>query len=295
MTVEALRSSIHGETHIDPAAQHLYHNGRLISDNNKTMEELSIGDGEMLALHVRDMRGSTGVPTNNSSSSGQAGSSTQNQQQPGAPRSAVQTDPEVIRLQFLGNPSLIPELRRTQPRLADHINDPQQFAAEFRNAADREFRDKAERQRQIAALNADPFDVEAQAKIEEMIRQERVMENLQNAMEHNPEGEDKLLIQGVEVPFLGEADIPKEVEEALAVEPKLAGPSGMAIGAKSGTVSQPAQPAQQAQQTEQAQPSFPNEAIEQLVQLGFSREAVINALHATGGNVEYAAGLLFDQ
>ena len=46
-----------------------------------------------------------------------------------------------------------------------------------------------ERQNQIALLNDDPFNVEAQKKIEELIRQDRVIENLQHAYEHNPEGE----------------------------------------------------------------------------------------------------------
>lgn len=50
-------------------------------------------------------------------------------------------------------------------------------------------RDAQMRRRQhIADLNADPFDVEAQTRIAEMIREERVQENLQNAIEHNPEG-----------------------------------------------------------------------------------------------------------
>lgn len=121
---------------------------------------------------------------------------------------------------------------------------------------------------------------------------------------------DKLVIQGVEVPFLGEADIPKDVEEALEEEPKVAGPGGTEIGGRSGAISQPAAPgasstpqpstapaqalsAAAAPPAAQTQLSFPTEAVEQLVQLGFPRQAAISALQATGGNVELAAGLLF--
>lgn len=39
----------------------------------------------------------------------------------------------------------------------------------------------------LALQNSDPFDVEAQKKIEEAIRQERVAENLEHAMEYSPE------------------------------------------------------------------------------------------------------------
>lgn len=450
MTVEALRDTIQAETRIDPTAQHLYHNGQLITDNNKTLEELSIADGELLALHVRDMRGSTGLPAaGGPSSSRQAAAAPQQARRAGGSSGAagagnMETDPEVIRLQILGNPTYRAELQRTQPQLASVVDDPQRFAAAFRDAYDRERRERVERQRQIAALNADPFDIEAQAKIEEIIRQERVMENLQNAMEHNPEGSippltrephspkickwkqtesrtvfgrvhmlyvdvevnghkvkalvdsgaqttimsptcaeacnimrlvdkrfagiakgvgtatimgrvhsaqikigslflpcsftvmegknvelllgldmlkrhqatidlarDKLVIQGVEVPFLGEAEIPKDVEEALEEEPKVDGPGGTTIGGRSGTISQPetgagapgpssspqapAAPAQAPAATRApVQPQFPNEAIEQLMQLGCSREQAINALQATGGNVEYAAGLIFE-
>lgn len=129
---------------------------------------------------------------------------------------------------------------------------------------------------------------------------------------------DKLVIQGVEVPFLGEADIPKDVEEALEEEPKVSGPGGTTIGGRSGAISQPqagtggasatssgtqrdaapaanphAQPPAASVASGQNQPAFPNEAVDQLVQLGFPRQAAISALQATGGNVELAAGLLF--
>lgn len=405
MTLATLRSSIQAETRIEPDAQHVYHNGQLITDDSKTMEQLQIGDGEMLALHVRDMRGTTGVPVERA------------QQR----RPPPEQDPELVRLNIIGNPAARAEVQRTQPHIAETLDDPARFAAVYRDAFDRERRERAERQRAIQALNADPFDVDAQARIEEIIRQERVMENLQNAMEHNPEvfgrvhllyidvevnghkvkalvdsgaqatimspataeacnimrlvdkrfagvakgvgtativgrvhsaqirigslflpcsftvmegknvelllgldmlkrhqacidlTRDKLVIQGVEVSFLGEADIPKEAEEALEDEPTVSGPGGATIGGRTGAITQPgaaasgtagpsssAQPAAPAAPAAapaapaaSAQPQITDEAIGQLMQLGFSREDAVRALEATGGNVEYAAGLLF--
>lgn len=119
---------------------------------------------------------------------------------------------------------------------------------------------------------------------------------------------DKLVIQGVEVSFLGEADIPKGLEEERAEEPKVAGPGGMTIGGRSGVVSAPSNsPAPQSSTSTPAaaapapapaaappqQETFPDASIDQLVALGFSREEAVNALSACGGNVEYAAALLF--
>jgi DNA damage-inducible protein 1 len=117
---------------------------------------------------------------------------------------------------------------------------------------------------------------------------------------------DKLIIQGVEVSFLGEADIPKTMEEERADEPKVAGPGGMTIGGRSGVVSAPSSspaPPQSAASAPPAarpqaaappqQPAFPADSVDRLVALGFSRDEAVNALAACGGNVEYAATLLF--
>lgn len=402
-TVSTLKESVQAEARIPTTSQHLYHNGQLLNDDTKTMEQLQIGDGEMLALHVRDMRGSTGA------AAAQRRPQPARQQQP---RAGQETDPETIRLQLLGNPQMRQQVVSQRPELGAAIDSPERFAQVYRQMAEQERNEHAARQQAIADLNADPFDADAQRRIEEMIREERVQENLQNAIEHNPEvfgrvhmlyidvevnghkvkafvdsgaqatimspscaeacgimrlvdkrfagiargvgtaailgrvhsaqikigslflpcsftvmegkdvdlllgldmlkrhqacidlSKDKLIIQGVEVSFLGEADIPKGMEEERAEEPKVAGPGGTTIGGRSGVVSgpsssgptpaaTPAPPAAAAAPPQVTEPQFPQESIDQLVALGFSRAEAVNALAACGGNVEYAAGLLF--
>lgn len=125
-----------------------------------------------------------------------------------------------------------------------------------------------------------------------------------------------LIIQGNEVQFLGEADIPR-TDEVYKEEPTIAGPEGTRTGAISGTVipagapgpsrsptagpsAQPASrpPAQSATskaphgQSTAGPASFPKESVEQLMSMGFSREESIHALEMAGGNVELAAGFL---
>ncbi|KAI9574408.1 aspartyl protease-domain-containing protein [Boletus coccyginus] len=93
-------------------------------------------------------------------------------------------DAEMMRLQILGNPDLLRQVQETQPELAHAA-----VMAEL------------ERQRAIEALNADPFDIEAQRRIEEVIRQQAIMENMEHALEYSPEafGRVAMLYVPVEV------------------------------------------------------------------------------------------------
>lgn len=120
-------------------------------------------------------------------------------------------------------------------------------------------------------------------------------------------GRDKLIIQDTEIPFLGEADIPKD-EEVIVQEPTLPGPAGTQIGQRSGAVlpaestpgpssaSQPAQPVVQATPAASAPPAQANVTpshIETLIAMGATRAQAIQALQAAEDNVDAAAGIIF--
>jgi DNA damage-inducible protein 1 len=143
---------------------------------------------------------------------------------------------------------------------------------------------------------------------------------------------NELRFPHTKVKFLPENEIPNKFEEAMVDEPTIKGPDGVEVGAKTGAV-RPAgtseaaaqhlqsergaagsgkqrsdlQPATSsagpsssstaaqlpAQPQAQATSKYNEQTIGQLVSLGFSRMEAIQALDATNGNVELAAGLLF--
>ncbi|KAG9306231.1 hypothetical protein G9A89_016135 [Geosiphon pyriformis] len=146
--------------------QILAFNGNELTDPMKTLEQYGVIQDSILMLRRR--------PSNTRAPS---------------PR-GVHGGPEVeqMRQHILNQPALLQQLLQTQPELANSaLNDPARFAVLIRQMEQR--RQEAERQRmqQINILNADPFDIEAQRRIEEAIRQENVTANLEAALEYNPE------------------------------------------------------------------------------------------------------------
>jgi len=100
----------------------------------------------------------------------------------------AEQDAEMMRLQILGDPLLMEDIRHTQPELADAIiHNPPRFSEHIRQLRRRQNELEYQRQREIELLNADPFDVEAQRRIEEAIRQQAVLENMEHAIEYSPE------------------------------------------------------------------------------------------------------------
>lgn len=112
-----------------------------------------------------------------------------------------------------------------------------------------------------------------------------------------------LRIQGREVKFLAEHELPDKARADITIEDepssqadasRAAGPSntggqthlpgvGSRLGPSSSTHSQPSP----------STGGFPESSIKTLMDLGATREEAVRTLQAAGGNVDYAASLLF--
>ncbi|KAI8053067.1 ubiquitin-related domain-containing protein [Syncephalis plumigaleata] len=178
-TVENLQLVVEIESGVPVAEQRLIHHGQALSDPTKTLRELGIEQDDVIILER------------------QSPASGQQQQPPPPPYSThtptsigsqgQQVNPELMRQHVLSDPRLLQQLRAAQPELANAVNNPQQFAQLISNMEQERRQAVATRQREIMSLNADPFDVEAQRRIEEAIRQENVLSNMEAALEYNPE------------------------------------------------------------------------------------------------------------
>lgn len=172
-TVKDLKGFIEADTSLPAAQQSIYLNGQPVVNETQTLEDAGIRDGEMLAVMAR--RNAAPRPT-------------RAPQQPTAARPQPgQPDPEGVRQHLLNNPQKLNELSQSDPELVAAAYDPVRWRETFAMRQRQAEQAERERQNQIALLNEDPFNVDAQRKIEELIRQDRVVENLQKAYEENPE------------------------------------------------------------------------------------------------------------
>lgn len=76
---------------------------------------------------------------------------------------------------------------KANPELAAAAEDPTKFRDALVNFNAMQQSARLQQQREMELLNADPYNIEAQRKIEEAIRQEAVLENMESAMENMPE------------------------------------------------------------------------------------------------------------
>lgn len=176
LTVKDFKSLIESETGQPAASQGIFLNGQPVANETQTLEEAGIKDGEMLAVVIRQARRPAPQQT-----TGNTGT----RQRPGRPTGP---DAEGLRQQLLSDPRQLANIRAQDPELAAAVYDPNTWSQTFGMRQQQQQQAERERREQIDLLNRDPFNIEAQRKIEELIRQDRVVENLEKAYNENPEG-----------------------------------------------------------------------------------------------------------
>ncbi|CAD6891895.1 unnamed protein product [Tilletia controversa] len=199
ITVETLKAIIEADTGIPADQQLLIFNNTPIEDSAKTLASYGYSDSDLLLLQQRRPQQQRSIPAAASSSAaaaaartGAAGSALPPGPRPLVPgpgHQSVEAAAETLRLQLLNNPTFLQQIRAARPELADAASI---SSARFLQVLEAERArtntaqlSRAQAEHELAT--ADEFDLEAQRKIEEAIRQERVMENLEHAMEFSPE------------------------------------------------------------------------------------------------------------
>ncbi|KAJ3176185.1 DNA damage-inducible protein 1 [Geranomyces variabilis] len=194
MELENLGALIEVEMSIPSNLQHVMHNGNELTDMKKTISAVGIQQDDMLLVRRR-------APPRQSAPGAAA--------RPGVGRQAGQVPTsamaETIRQQILADPHMLRNLSSNNPELAQAaMNDPAAFQRMFIELENKR-RDIEEQQRQAeeALANADPFDVEAQKRIEEAIRQQNISQNMENAMEYHPESFGRVVMLYIDVEVNG--------------------------------------------------------------------------------------------
>ena len=173
MTLADVKSLIESELRAPPSTQTILHNEQPLTDDTKSLRQLNINHGDILALALR------APPQQNARRQGS--------QQAGQQGGVQVPDAERVRLHMLGDATLMTRMRQERPELADAASDPSRFEAAWREEQRKAQEIQQQQEREQRLLEEDPFNIEAQTKIEQLIRQQQIARNLETAMEENPE------------------------------------------------------------------------------------------------------------
>ncbi|PRQ34995.1 putative DNA damage-inducible protein [Rosa chinensis] len=184
-TVENVKALLEVETRVLLQNQQLLYNGKEVR-NSERLSALGVKDDDLIMM----VSNAVSSASSNALSFNPDGSAAN----PLAFQQQIRNDSNVIAQLFQSDPEL------AQVILGDDLNRLQEVLRE-------RYRQKSEHRRQQeeenALLFADPFDVEAQKKIEAAIRQKGIDENWAAALEHNPEAFARVVMLYVDMEVNG--------------------------------------------------------------------------------------------
>lgn len=175
----------------------LLHNGAVLANHAQTLEQVGVTAQDFVVARLvappvaSAARSATVASTNNGGSGGgpinaallgqQLAAAMQNVR--AAPPTARQ-EAETFRSQMMADANRLAVLAHNDPRLASAVRNNDIDTLEKAVEANR--RVQAERSAELQRLHANPLDPANQRRMEELIRQEQVRENYENALEYNP-------------------------------------------------------------------------------------------------------------
>lgn len=162
------------------------------------LSNTGIKEGSVVQVKRREAVDLVSLLASNISAGLRRGQPPQPQPQPQIPqRPRVQIpDPEVYRQSVLATPNLLHQLLHSDSQLAEAIlsEDITLLRALLTERALIKQREQEKLEEEARRLNENPFDPQAQAMIEEKIRQENVIENMEHAIEYHPESFGRIVM-----------------------------------------------------------------------------------------------------
>ncbi|CAE5967098.1 unnamed protein product [Arabidopsis arenosa] len=189
-TVENVKALLEVESNVPIQQQQLLYNGNEMGNSDK-LSALGVKDDDLLMMMVSN------------ASSGNAASAAGNDLGMNPDGSAL--NPAAFQQHIRGDSNLMGQLFQNDPELAQVISGSDLNKLQDVLRARHRQRSVLQRQKEeeLALLYADPFDVEAQKKIEAAIRQKGIDENWEAALEHNPEGFARVIMLYVDMEVNG--------------------------------------------------------------------------------------------
>ncbi|KAJ1667198.1 DNA damage-inducible protein 1 [Coemansia sp. RSA 1813] len=192
MALGDLAALLELECNIPVDDQKITHDGVEASGAHKTLKQLGFKTEDTLYLSSKK----------HSSAQRQGGNSGRSNTV--SPSQGISPQMEARRQNVLGSQQLMQQLSQTHPAIVQAArNDPAEFSRLVTQLQEEQMNVEQARRREIANLNSNPFDIESQRRIEEMIRQENIMRNMEAALEYNPESFASVVMLYVDVKVNG--------------------------------------------------------------------------------------------
>lgn len=187
--VENLKAILEVETQVPLAQQQILFNGKEIA-NNSRLNASGVGDNDLLML----------VSARPASSPASAAPTDL-----GLKPDGTAINPIALLRHLQGDPNIMRQLQETNRELYQAIssNNVEMLQNLLRQQHQQKISMQQRRQQEIDLMNADPFDIEAQKKIEEAIQQKNVDENWEAALEYNPEAFARVIMLYVDMEVNG--------------------------------------------------------------------------------------------